>query len=93
MNRPGSDGPQGVSELHSCFGDDGLLWYLIKEDSDVTIEDCYTSLDASLKLGGERKLPIYVNLGGLRSATREDRNSPTSFDRFSVIRVMSVATS
>ena len=73
MSRPGSGGHQGVSELHSCFGDDGLLWYVIKEGSDATIEDCYTSLDASLKLGGERQLPIYVNFGGLRSATREDR--------------------
>jgi hypothetical protein len=59
----------------------------------VTIEDCYTSLDASLKLGGERKLPIYVNFGRLRSATREDRDSPTSFSRSSVIGVKSVATS
>jgi hypothetical protein len=79
-----------VSELHSCFGDDGLLWYVIKEGSDATIEDCYTSWDASSKLGGERKLPICVNFGGLRSATLEDRNSPTSFSWSSVI---SVATS
>ena len=69
MSRSGSGGPQGVSELHSCFGDDGLLWYVIKECSDATIEGCYASLDASLKPGGERKLPIYVNFGGLRSAT------------------------
>lgn len=47
MSRPGSGGPQGASELHGCFGDDGLLWYVIKEGSHVTIEDCYTSLDAS----------------------------------------------
>jgi hypothetical protein len=93
MSRPGSGGPQGVSALHSCFGDDGLLWYVIKEGSDVTIEGRYTSLDTSWKLGGERKLSIYLNFGGLRSATCEDRNSPTSFSRSSVIRVMSVATS